>query len=66
MAYSRWQDKATRDAAWPGENDPSKKLPSDIRDAIKKMQAIRQQNSDLEQYDDICLDVVEDLLLNRE
>ena len=23
VAYSRWPDKATRDASWPGENAPA-------------------------------------------
>ena len=63
VAYSRWPDKATRDASWPGENAPSDELPHDIRESIQKMQAIKKENQDLEQYDEICLDVVEDKLL---
>lgn len=34
VAYSRWPDKATRDASWPGENSPSEELPNDIQQAI--------------------------------
>lgn len=63
VAYSRWPDKATRDAAWPGDDAPNDELPQDIRDTIQKMQAIKKENQDLEKYDDICLDVVDDLLL---
>lgn len=37
IAYSRWPDKATRDASWPGENAPSTELPDNIREAIIKM-----------------------------
>lgn len=64
VAYSRWPDKATRDAAWPGDNAPNEELPKDIRDTIQKMQAIKEENKDLENYDEICLNVVEDLLLS--
>lgn len=65
IAYSRWPDKATRDAAWPGDNVPNEILPEDIRETIQKMQAIKEDNKHLENYDEICLEVVEDLLLNR-
>lgn len=34
VAYSRWPDKATRDASWPGENTPSEELPKDLQAAI--------------------------------
>lgn len=64
VAYSRWPDQATKDAAWPGENEPNHSLPPDIKAAIKKMQTIKTQNQDLPQYDDLCLDVVTDLLLH--
>lgn len=63
VAYSRWPDKATRDDAWPGDNQPNEVLPQDIRDTIKKMQALKQENKELEDYDEICLEVVEDLLI---
>lgn len=62
LAYSRWPDKATRDASWPGENAPSEALPIDVRDAISKIQAIKDENKDLEQFEEICLEVVEDRL----
>lgn len=63
VAYSRWPDKATRDASWPGDNAPSNELPDDIRESIQKMQAIKNENQNLEQYDEICLDVIKDKLL---
>ena len=62
VAYSRWPDKVTRDRSWPGENAPSTELPDDIRETIRKIQEIKAKNQDLEQYDEICLEVVEDLL----
>lgn len=63
VAYSRWPDKATRDAAWPGDDMPSEKLPPHIRATIKKIQLLKEENQDLEQYDEICLEIVEDLLV---
>ena len=62
VAYSRWPDRATRDASWPGDNAPNEELPIEVRMAIQQMQAIKQENKDLEQYDEICLEVIEDRL----
>lgn len=62
VAYSRWPDMAARNAAWPGDNAPNEDLPIDIRETILKMQAIKEENMDLEQYDEICLNVIEDKL----
>lgn len=40
LAYSRWPDRATRDAAWPMNNeDPNMDLPETIRNAIIEMKA---------------------------
>ncbi len=63
VAYSRWPDKATRDAAWPGDNAPNEVLPLEIQASIKKIQAFKKENQDLEIYDEICLEVVDDLLV---
>jgi hypothetical protein len=59
IAYSRWPDKATRDAAWPGDNTPNHELSHEIREAIITMQNIKAENQDLEQYDEIFLEVIE-------
>lgn len=60
MAYSRWPNKATRDAAWPGDAAPSDVLPEDIKQAIISMKDC----FDLEQkFEDICMEVIDDLLL---
>ncbi len=43
VAYSRWPDKETRDNSWPGEDTPSYELPTTVREAIQKMQTIREK-----------------------
>lgn len=63
LAYSRWPDKATRDASWPGDDAPADELPEKIRETIQKMQAFKVENAHLEKYDEICMQVVDDLLL---
>ena len=60
IAYSRWPDKATRDASWPtGENAPSKELPIEIQQAILQIKDCIDQDKKLP---DICMEVVRDLL----
>jgi hypothetical protein len=59
LAYSRWPDKATRDASWPGDNAPSDELPEEIRQAILGIKDCVDQER---KYPEICLEVVEDLL----
>lgn len=58
VAYSRWPDKATRDASWSSEgvlND----LPIEIKDAIMQLRNCSDENRKLP---DICMEVVDDLL----
>jgi len=62
VAYSRWPNKETRDNSWPGDNAPNEQLSNEVRDAIKAMQAIKEENKSFEQYDEICLEVIDDLL----
>lgn len=64
IAYSRWPDKATRDAAWPGDNIPNDTLPDAVQQAIQSIQAIRQENQHLTQYDDIPMEMVNDKIVN--
>lgn len=66
IAYSRWPNKAVRDASWPGDDVPNEELPLDIREAIQQMQLLKEENSDLEQFDEICMDVIEDKLFSSE
>lgn len=60
MAYSRWPDKRTRDAAWPGEEAPSDELPFSIRQAVVVIQDCLDQER---KFPEICMEVVDDLLL---
>lgn len=60
VAYSRWPDKATRDAAWPGEAAPSDVLPEEIKHAIVSIKDCFDPD---QKFPDICMDVIEDLLL---
>ena len=60
LAYSRWPDKKTRDASWPGENAPSTELPPEIRKAVLTIKDCMDEERRLP---DICMEVVDDLLL---
>ncbi|OGT46900.1 MAG: hypothetical protein A3F17_02315 [Gammaproteobacteria bacterium RIFCSPHIGHO2_12_FULL_41_15] len=64
VAYSRWPDKATRDASWSQEKKIADELPIDIQNVIKPIQEIKAQNQDMDQYEEICLEMMEDKLLN--
>ncbi len=59
LAYSRWPDKATRDASWPGDNAPSEMLPNEIRKAVITIQECIDQTQKLPE---ITMEVVNDLL----
>jgi hypothetical protein len=59
LAYSRWPDKATRDASWPGDDDPAAELPEDVRNAIYEIKNCLDQDHKLPE---ICMEVVDDLL----
>ena len=59
IAYSRWPDKQTRDASWPGENAPSDELPSEICDAILTIKDCLDRERKIPE---ICMEVIEDLL----
>ena len=38
VAYSKWPDKAARDASWPQEGEPaSDELPAHIREAVMSL-----------------------------
>ena len=62
LAYSRWPDKATRDASWPGDNAPSDVLPDDIKAAIVTIQNCIDQERKLPE---ICTEVIDDLLIPK-
>jgi hypothetical protein len=56
VAYSRWPDKATRDASWPEENAPSSELPNEIRQAIITLKDCIER-----QLPEICMEMVDNL-----
>lgn len=62
LAYSRWPDKATRDASWPGENAASEVLPDDIKNAIVKIKDCIDQER---KFPEICMEIIDDLLINN-
>lgn len=59
VAYSRWPDRATRDASWPGENAPDSELPEEVKKAIRMIQ---ESLDPKRKIPDITMDVVSDLL----
>lgn len=60
LAYSRWPDKATRDASWPGDNAPSDDLPDALKEAVIRIKECGDPNRKLPE---ICMEIVDDLLL---
>lgn len=59
VAYSKWPDKATRDASWPKEQEKaSSALPTPIRDAIEGLR--RCLNPD-RTFPEICMELVEEI-----
>lgn len=62
VAYSRWPDQKTRDASWPGDHAPSTELPPHIRGAVLLIQNCLDPDRKL---DEICMEVVDDLLLKK-
>jgi hypothetical protein len=63
IAYSRWPDKQTRDASWPGENAPSEELSPEIRHAILVLKDCLDPDRKIP---DLCMEVVHDLLLSSD
>lgn len=60
VGYSRWPDRATRDASWTGEDSPPEVLPTEIKEAIIKM---KQCGDEHRKLPEICMEVVDDLLM---
>lgn len=62
LAYSRWPDKATRNASWPSDNAPSDELPDDVKAAIVTLQNCLDQERKLPE---ICMEVIDDMLIKN-
>ncbi len=60
LAYSRWPDKKTRDASWSDDTKSSNEMPKEIHAAIAMIKDCLDAERKLP---DICLEVVDDLLL---
>lgn len=58
VAYSRWPDRAMRDASWPGDQAPSHELPPDIREAIL---TIKECLDTTRPIPDLCMELIDDL-----
>jgi len=61
LTYSRWPDKATRDASWSSDSNTVNDLPNDIKKSIIRMKDCGDWNPKLSE---ICMEVVDDLLCN--
>lgn len=62
LAYSRWPDKATRDAAWPPSNIPSDSFPDEIREAIIGIKNCMDKERE---FPEICMEIKHDLLIPK-
>ncbi len=57
VAYSRWPNKAIRDASWPRQDeDPSNQLPLEIQEAILIL-----KNCFENQLPEICLEIIHEI-----
>lgn len=64
VAYSRWPDQATRDASWPKEGEePSETLDPEMKAVIL---AIKDYLDKDQPFEEICMEIVDDLLFKRE
>jgi len=64
IAYSRWPDKATRDASWPQDGDElSQTLHPEIKAAILALKDCIDTNYS---FQEIGMEVMDDLLLKKE
>jgi hypothetical protein len=57
IAYSRWPDRLTRDASW---GDKAEAMDADVLNAIERLKACIDRDKP---YNEICMDVCEDLLI---
>ena len=60
LAYSRWPNKSTRDASWPGQADASTELDPEIQATILEIKTCIDQSRKMPE---ICMTIVDDLLV---
>lgn len=64
IAYSRWPDRETRDAAWPKDDEPpSDNLKPEIQEIIVALKECIDKDKP---FQEICMDIVDDLLCHKE
>ncbi len=61
LAYSRWPDKATREATWK-DGVPSAELSAEILQDLSSIKNCVDQDRKLP---DVCMDVIDDLLIKN-
>jgi len=59
LAYSRWPDRATRDAAWPTDNCFKSALPAEVNQAILGLKDCLLPEP---KFPEIAMEVIDDLL----
>jgi heme-degrading monooxygenase HmoA len=62
LAYSRWPTRESRDAAWHTDTELNKEFPQSVLDSIEYMHKIKHENEHLENYEELCMELVEDRL----
>lgn len=60
IAYSRWPDKATRDASWPRDKERiNAEIPTNIQEAIRGLKECLDKDR---QFPEICMEIIEEVL----
>ena len=63
VAYSKWPDRATRDASWPRDQEAiSSEIPLPMRQAIERLKQCQDEERLLP---DICMEVEEEVYLGQ-
>lgn len=61
IAYSRWPDKATRDASWPSDQEPvNEKFPDEVQNAIAWIQ--HAFNDPKQRLPELCMEIKEEII----
>lgn len=63
VAYSKWPDKATRDASWPGNKEKiNSQIPLNMQEAIVGLKACLDSEK---QFPEIYMEIVEEIHSNK-
>ncbi|MCH9631088.1 MAG: hypothetical protein S4CHLAM37_11010 [Chlamydiia bacterium] len=59
VTYSRWPDKATRDASWPKDDDSVfESFPDDVKKAVFTLKSALDEKK---QFPEVCMKIIEEL-----